>query len=195
MSNITISAIEHWNITRPIPYDKNAKLHPESQVQQIADSIVEFDFLDPIAVDEKGVILEGHGRLLAAKKLNMSTVPVIVISGLSKEQKIAYRLAHNKISHNSGFNPELLQNELSFLDENSFDIELTGFTLEDLHFGEASPDWEKPFPPEFTESDTTILKLKIATEYKQRLLDTLDITKPNPSAEELGDALVNYLLS
>jgi hypothetical protein len=62
-----------------------------------------------------------------------------------------------------------------------------------LHFGEASPDWEKPFSPEFTESDTTILKLKIATEYKQRLLDTLDITKPNPSAEELGDALIDYL--
>jgi hypothetical protein len=193
MKKITISAIETWDVKRPIPYDKNAKLHPDSQVEQIANSITEFEFLDPIAVDEKGVILEGHGRLLAAQKLNLATVPVIIISGLSKEQKIAYRLAHNKISHNSGFNPELLQDELSFLDDNNFDIELTGFTLDDLNFGEDLLDWEEPFKQESIEPEETVLKLKIATEYKQPLLDALDITKPNPSANELGNALINYL--
>ncbi|MFM6778225.1 MAG: ParB/Srx family N-terminal domain-containing protein, partial [Dolichospermum sp.] len=73
--------VEEWNIKRLSPYEHNAKLHPDSHVEQIANSIKEFTFLDPIAVDEKGEILEGHGRLLAAQKRGDETVPVIVVSG------------------------------------------------------------------------------------------------------------------
>ncbi|MFM6343629.1 MAG: site-specific DNA-methyltransferase, partial [Dolichospermum sp.] len=116
------------------PYEHNAKLHPDSHVEQIANSIKEFTFLDPIAVDEKGEILEGHGRLLAAQKRGDETVPVIVVSGLTDAQKVAYRLAHNKLTMNTGFDFELLKIDFEFLQDEGFDLDLTGFNELELSF-------------------------------------------------------------
>ncbi|MFM6067367.1 MAG: ParB/Srx family N-terminal domain-containing protein [Sphaerospermopsis kisseleviana] len=115
-----------------IMYAKNSKLHPPEQVQQIAKSIVEFGFLDPIAVDENGEILEGHGRYLAAESLQLKLVPTVQILGLTQEQKVAYRIAHNKLTMNSDFNLELLKLDMDFLSEMDFDLGLTGFDSEDL---------------------------------------------------------------
>ncbi|MFM6281570.1 MAG: DNA methyltransferase, partial [Dolichospermum sp.] len=94
----------------------------------------EFTFLDPIAVDEKGEILEGHGRLLAAQKRGDETVPVIVVSGLTDAQKVAYRLAHNKLTMNTGFDFELLKIDFEFLQDEGFDLDLTGFNELELSF-------------------------------------------------------------
>ncbi|MFM5938914.1 MAG: ParB N-terminal domain-containing protein, partial [Dolichospermum sp.] len=126
--------VEEWNIERLSPYEHNAKLHPDSHVEQIANSIEEFTFLDPIAVDEKGEILEGHGRLLAAQKRGDETVPVIVVSGLTDAQKVAYRLAHNKLTMNTGFDFELLKIDFEFLQDEGFDLDLTGFNELELSF-------------------------------------------------------------
>ncbi|MFM6157947.1 MAG: ParB/Srx family N-terminal domain-containing protein [Sphaerospermopsis kisseleviana] len=115
-----------------IMYAKNSKLHPPEQVQQIAKSIVEFGFLDPIAVDENGEILEGHGRYLAAESLQLKLVPTVQILGLTQEQKVAYRIAHNKLTMNSDFDLELLKLDIDFLSEMDFDLGLTGFDSEDL---------------------------------------------------------------
>jgi len=113
-------------------YSNNAKEHPKEQVQQIADSIKEFGFNDPIAIDENNIIIAGHGRLLAAKLLEMKKVPVIQLFHMNENQKRAYILAHNKITMNSGFNLDLLKTELEFIDMSSLDITTTGFNLEDI---------------------------------------------------------------
>ena len=116
-----------------IMYAKNSKLHPPEQIQQIANSITEFGFLDPIAIDENGEILEGHGRYLAAVDiLNLKSVPTFQVLGLTEEQKIAYRVAHNKLTMNTDFDPDLLKIDMDFLNEMSFDLTLTGFDSEDL---------------------------------------------------------------
>jgi site-specific DNA-methyltransferase (adenine-specific) len=113
-------------------YEHNAKEHPAEQVQQIANSIEEFGFNDPIAIDENNVIIEGHGRLLAAQLLKMEKIPTIKLIHLDEMQKKAYILAHNKLTMNSGFDLDLLKMELEFIDSSSLDIDITGFSLEDI---------------------------------------------------------------
>lgn len=134
MSKISRGQIEEWDIERLSPYENNAKLHPDSHIEQIANSIEEFTFLDPVAVDENGEILEGHGRLLAAKKRGDSTIPVIQITGLTDAQKVAYRLAHNKLTMNTGFDPDMLKLDFEFLQDEGFDLDLTGFGELELSF-------------------------------------------------------------
>ncbi len=189
---IKVSQIEQWELSRIIPYEANAKLHPDEQLEQIAASIAEFGFLDPIAVDESNVILEGHGRLAAATRLKIKTVPVIVIAGLSKAQKSAYRLAHNKLTMNSGFNPEVLRKELEFLDSVEFNIELTGFSLDDLSFDDF-PEWEEESSKEEPSGDYTTIKITVSPEEKDLLFDIIGIKKNNSSATEIGSALMSYL--
>lgn len=116
-----------------IPYANNPKEHPPEQVEQIAASIRAFGFNDPIAVDENNVVIEGHGRLLAAQELGLKKVPVISLSHLSEGERKAYALAHNKLTLNSGWDVEKLQLELEGLQELDFEnLELTGFSLEEL---------------------------------------------------------------
>ncbi|MFM6251435.1 MAG: ParB N-terminal domain-containing protein, partial [Dolichospermum sp.] len=96
--------------------------------------------------DEKGEILEGHGRLLAAQKRGDETVPVIVVSGLTDAQKVAYRLAHNKLTMNTGFDFELLKIDFEFLQDEGFNLDLTGFNELELSFldeeEEETPDFQ-----------------------------------------------------
>ncbi|MFN9561152.1 MAG: ParB N-terminal domain-containing protein [Dolichospermum sp.] len=140
MSKIKRGQIEEWDIDELTPYENNAKLHPDSHIEQIANSIEEFTFLDPIAVDENGEVLEGHGRLLAAKKRGDNTIPVIQITGLSDAQKVAYRLAHNKLTMNTGFDPEMLKIDFEFLQDSEFELSLTGFEELELSFLDDEPE-------------------------------------------------------
>lgn len=98
-----------------IPYANNARTHSEEQVNQIASSIKEFGFNNPILVDEQGGVIAGHGRLKAAKKLGLKVVPTIELSGLSDPQKKAFILADNRIALNSGWDIDLLRIELQEL--------------------------------------------------------------------------------
>lgn len=115
-----------------IPYINNAKEHPEWQIKQIMSSIAEFGMNDPIAVDEKNVIIEGHGRCIALERMGHEEVPVIRLGHMSEAQKKAYILAHNKLTMNTGFNIEKLKIELETLKEMDFDIDLIGFSGEEL---------------------------------------------------------------
>ncbi len=144
MSKIRRSQIEEWEISRLSPYEHNAKLHPDSHVNQIANSIEEFTFLDPVAVDEKGELLEGHGRLLAAKKRGDVTIPVIQVTGLTEAQKVAYRLTHNKLTMNTGFDPEMLKIDFEFLQDEGFDLDLTGFSELELSFLDEEEEEQEP---------------------------------------------------
>jgi len=124
--------IELWPIDKLVPYSKNPRTHSEAQVAQIAASIAEFGFNCPILVDSRDGIVAGHGRLLAARKLGLAEVPVIVLDHLSETQKRAFLIADNKLGLNAGWNDELLSAELAALEADGFDLGLTGFSEQEL---------------------------------------------------------------
>ncbi|MBM6874276.1 ParB/Srx family N-terminal domain-containing protein [Fusobacterium mortiferum] len=107
-------------------YEKNAKNHPDWQVEQIKNSIKEFGYNDPIAIDDNNVIVEGHGRYLALKEIGYDEIEVLRLSHMNEDQKKAYIIAHNKTCMNTGFNLEMLEEELKSIAE--LDLTLTGFT-------------------------------------------------------------------
>ena len=134
--------IQQTPLTKIKPYAQNAKEHPQEQIDQIIDSIKEFGFNDPIAIDEEGIVIEGHGRLLAAEQMKLTKVPTITLSHLTKEQKQAYIIAHNKLTLNTGFDMDVLLKELTSLYENGFNLLLTGFDeleLDELKIGFIAP--------------------------------------------------------
>src|ERR1700675_4950686 len=124
--------IELWPLDKFIPFARNPRTHSEAQVTQIAASIAEFGFNNPILVDTEAGIIAGHGRLLAARKLQLTEVPVIVLDHLSETQKRAYIIADNQLALNAGWDDELLQAELTALQQDDFNINLIGFEDEDL---------------------------------------------------------------
>ena len=124
--------IQHWLLDKLIPYARNPRTHSDAQVAQIAASIAEFGFNNPILVDTNAGIIAGHGRLLAARKLQLQQVPVIVLDHLSETQKRAYILADNQLALNAGWDDELLRIELAALQEEDFNLNLIGFEDEEL---------------------------------------------------------------
>lgn len=124
--------IIYKKVNELIPYINNARTHNDEQVSQICASINEYGFTNPILIDEKNSIIAGHGRLLAAKKLKMKEVPCIVLCGLTEAQKKAYIIADNKLALNAGWNDELLKIEFENLKELDFDLNLTGFSADEI---------------------------------------------------------------
>jgi ParB-like chromosome segregation protein Spo0J len=138
-----------------IPYARNARTHSDAQVAEIAGSIREFGFTNPILVDEMGGIIAGHGRVLAAHLLNLHRVPTIELAYLSDAQRRAYRIADNKLALNAGWNEELLRLELLDLQEMAFDLSVLGFNdaeraalLAERNGGLTDPDEVPPVPEE-----------------------------------------------
>ena len=127
-----VQSIETWPIEKLIPFARNPRTHSDAQVAQIAASIAAFGFNNPILVDTKAGIIAGHGRLLAARKLQLREVPVIVLDHLSEAQKRAYIIADNQLALNAGWDEDLLRIELTALQEDDFDIRLIGFEDEEL---------------------------------------------------------------
>lgn len=118
--------IEYLNVDELTPYEKNARKHDDDDVSMIENSIEEFDFNDPIGVwGENNIIVEGHGRLLAAKKAGLTEVPCIRLDHLTEEQRKAYTLAHNKTAENSTWDFDILDDELA---------DITDITMSDFGF-------------------------------------------------------------
>ena len=124
--------IELWPIEKLVLYARNPRTHSDAQVAQIAASIAEFGFNNPILVDTKDGIIAGHGRLLAARKLQLQEVPVIVLDHLTDAQKRAYIIADNQLALNAGWDEELLRDELAALQDEDFNLGLIGFEDEEL---------------------------------------------------------------
>jgi ParB-like chromosome segregation protein Spo0J len=120
------------SVNELIPYANNSRTHDERQIDQVAESIKEFGFTNPILIDEDNGVIAGHGRLLASKKLNLDKVPCIILNGLSDEQKKAYVIADNKLALNAGWNDKMLMKELFTLEGKEFDLLLTGFSSDEL---------------------------------------------------------------
>jgi DNA modification methylase len=134
--------IEHWAIDKLIPFARNPRTHSDTQVAQIAASIAEFGFNNPILVDTKAGIIAGHGRLLAARKLQLQEVPVIVLDHLTDAQKRAYVIADNQLALNAGWDDELLRSEIAALQDEDFNVRLIGFDDEELALILAAQDAE-----------------------------------------------------
>ena len=124
--------IENWPVDRLIPYERNARTHSADQVTKIAASITEFGFTNPILVDSADGIIAGHGRLMAAKTLGLTEVPVIVLDHLTDAQRRAYILADNRLALDAGWDEDMLAQELADLHGEGYDLSLTGFSDDEL---------------------------------------------------------------
>jgi DNA modification methylase len=149
--------IELWPIDRLRPYERNPRTHSEAQVDQIAASMIEFGWTNPVLMDEQGGVLAGHGRLLAARKLGLAEVPVIRFEHLSEAQKRAYLIADNQLTLNSGWDDALLAEEMAWLRDESFNLDLIGFDATELErllalaSGETAPDGAEDEVPDLPE--------------------------------------------
>ena len=133
--------IQHWPIDRLIPYARNARTHSTEQVAQVAASMREFGFTSPILIDGDSGVIAGHARLLAARKLGLTEVPVVVLDHLTAAQKRAYVLVDNQLALNAGWDEEMLAAELMALTEDKFDLSLLGFDIANDNLGEDFPDF------------------------------------------------------
>jgi ParB-like chromosome segregation protein Spo0J len=124
--------IEQWPTAKLLPYARNARTHSDDQVAQIAASIAEFGFTNPILAGSDGVIVAGHGRLAAAQKLGLAVVPVVVLDHLSPTQRRALVIADNRIAENAGWDDAMLRIEIASLQDDDFDVSLTGFDADAL---------------------------------------------------------------
>jgi len=124
--------IEQVKLDALIPYARNSRTHSDAQVAQIAASIKEFGFTNPVLIDETGSIIAGHGRVMAARKLAIADVPSIRLTHLTEAQKKAYIIADNKLALNAGWDDEMLAVELTDLKDMGFDLDLTGFSTDEI---------------------------------------------------------------
>lgn len=161
--------IERVKLANIKPYENNAKRHPQAQVDQIAASIEELGYRDLIAVDENGVIVEGHGRYLALQQLGWTEAEVIRLEGLTEDQKRAYILVHNQLTMNTGFDPEILRREIEAIQG----IDLAAF---DLHIpAEFTPEPEQDESTTGPELESFVLTL--SEEQYQELQEAMEIIK------------------
>ena len=124
--------VEYLDTTAITPFARNSRTHSDEQVAQVAASIKEFGWTNPILIDETSTIIAGHGRLMAAQRLGYTSVPTITLNGLTDAQKRAYVIADNKLALNAGWDDEMLAVEMESLIDEGFDLSLTGFEADEI---------------------------------------------------------------
>ena len=124
--------VEYIPIDDIKPYENNAKIHTEEQIEQIKKSILEFGMNDPIGIWKDNIIIEGHGRLMACKELGMEEVPIIRLDDLTDDQRKAYTLIHHQTSMNTGFDLDILNEELSSIDLDMSDFGFDEIEIDDI---------------------------------------------------------------
>lgn len=164
-----------------IPYERNAKKHPEEQIEKIKKSILEFGFISPCLIDKKNRIIAGHGRVEASKQLGIEKVPCVYIEGLTEEQRRAYILADNKLTELGGWDLETVSEELAELKALDFDITTTGFSIDDILFDEFEDDL--PIKEEEKEDVPNIVKLGEVWKLGEHRLMCGDSTNPEDVAK------------
>ena len=191
-----IDKVQEVRIDELVPYAKNAKQHGPEQVKKIADSIREFGFLSPLLIDKDMNIIAGHGRVLAAKEIGMETAPAVFIEGLTEQQRRAYILADNKLTELGGWDAVLVSTELEDLKASGFDIDLTGFSIDDIIIDDS-------MAADFTEEELEDLKASGEPRIKpgevwqlgQHRLMCGDSTKPGDVAKLMDSELADLLLT
>lgn len=172
------------------PYENNARVHTQSQIDILKKSIAEFGFTNPILVDESDTVIAGHARLEAATQMEIAQVPTIVLQGLTEEQRAAYAIADNKITLNASWDFKTLEEEIEKLRETDLDLDLTGFTdIELQQFGDTAvddPAQEWDGMPEFENEAAgahRVIKVHIRDEEAERKFFDLVGVLPSESAK------------
>lgn len=170
-----------------IPYARNSRTHSDDQVTKIAASIKEFGFLNPVIVDGENGIIAGHGRIMAAKKLGLEEVPVVEASHLTEAQRRAYIIADNRLALDAGWDDEMLRVEFSELEEMGFDLELTGFALDEIEaFSFGDEDDVLDDMPELASGDKEPFQQKTFTLHDDQAAivdDAVVLARTNPIAD------------
>lgn len=179
------------------PYARNAKVHSDRQVEQIAASIKEFGFISPILIDKEMNIIAGHGRCMAARSLGMAAVPAVFVEGLTEEQRRAYILADNRLTELGEWNRVLISEELEALQGDGFDIDLTGFSIDDIIIDESqAPEvMESEVEALLESSKTPRIKPGEVWELGEHRLMCGDSTKAEDVRKLMNGALADLLLT
>lgn len=178
-------SIKKVNTIDLIPYARNSRTHSDEQINQIAASIKEFGFLNPIIIDGENGIIAGHGRVMAANKLNIKELPCVDASHLSETQRRAYVIADNKLALNSGWDIEMLRVEFDELQEAGFDLELTGFSMDEIGEIEFDNDCEIEMPT-LKDGDKEPFQQKTFTLHDEQAAivdDAVTLARANPLAD------------
>lgn len=180
-----------YNLSELIPYENNAKLHPQEQIDQIKESIKQFGFNDPIAVDENNIIIEGNGRYQALKQLqeenynfDYNNIDCIKLDNLNEEQKKAYILIHNKLTMNTGFDLNILNGELDKIvniDMSSFDFVLD---FDDINCEDYDTDFDLPSDEV---PQTRTITLSLSEEQYQIAMNVIDYFNNNDVSHTFGN--------
>lgn len=176
---------EHRKTADLIPYARNSRTHSEAQVAKIAASIKEFGFLNPIIIDKDSGIIAGHGRVMAAQKLGLEEVPTVRAEHLSEAQKKAYIIADNRLALDAGWDDEMLRVELAELGEMGFDLELTGFELDEIETLAFDDDAEVEMP-ELADGDKEPYQQKTFTLHDEQAAivdDAVTLARTNPLSD------------
>ena len=170
---------------RLIPYARNSRTHSDEQVAQIAASIKEFGFLNPIIVDGENGIIAGHGRVMAAQRLGLTELPCVEADHLTDAQRRAYIIADNKLALNAGWDDEILRIELDELGEAGFDLELTGFSLDEVEALQFDDDAETEMPA-IPDGDKEPYQQKTFTLHDEQVAivdDAVTLARTNPLSD------------
>lgn len=186
--------IQKIKLTELKEYSKNAKLHDSKQVSEIRDSIIEFGYNDPIAIDENNEIIEGHGRLQALRQINPDQeIEVIRINGLTEPQKKAYRLAHNKLNMKTGFDMNLLKEEFKAIQDADYDLDVTGFSIKEIEgaFDEKEIEHQDFTPEELDVDDSQVRMVQLFFDgpKHQSFMDMLKDLKNNYNTDNITDTV------
>ena len=177
--------IEYKDINDLIPYVNNTRTHSEEQINQIASSIKEFGFTNPVLIDKNDGLIAGHGRVMGAKKLGLKEVPTITLDNLTEAQKKCYIIADNKIALNSGWDEDLLKLELMELDEMGFDYSELGFDFE-FDIEEIS---DEEFEPNIKTGDREPIRnmtFTVSDEQHELIEEVLKLAKEYPLQDPAG---------
>jgi DNA modification methylase len=186
--------LENIAVSELVPFAKNSRTHDDAQVAQIAASIREFGFTNPVLIDEVNGIIAGHGRVMAARKLKLTEVPCIRLSHLSESQKRAYVIADNKLALNAGWDNAMLKLELADLKALDFDLDLTGFNTDEIDAllanegteGLTDPD-DTPEPP--VEPVTRLGDVWVCGQHRVMCGDSTNVTDFDKLCVEKADLI------
>lgn len=186
----TPTTIEQVSVETLIPFAKNSRTHSPEQVAQIAASVREFGFTNPVLIDAENGIIAGHGRVMAARKLGLESVPCIRLGYLTEAQKRAYVIADNKLALNAGWDDELLKVELRGLEEEGFGLGLTGFTPEEIEKMIGQFDVSEGEMPELKDGDREPFQQKTFTLHDEQA-EEVDAAVAKAKAMGHGESGVN----
>lgn len=190
MSNTEIPDYKVVQVEKLVPYARNSRTHSPEQVDQIAASIKEFGFLNPIIIDGDSGIVAGHGRVLAAQKLGLSELPCIEAKHLTDAQRKAYVIADNKLALNAGWDNDLLRVEFDELAQAGFDLSLTGFSLDEIDGLQFDSDCETDMP-ELADGDKEPYQQKTFTLHDEQAAivdDAIALARKHPLVDsDLND--------